>query len=540
MKKLFSALALTSLIFVLFLGGCDNRRQGAGVPEAGKTSGPGTPPAGRNTGDSGTIVEGTINGGGGRGVRCKGNGRETLEFLDLFEARALGATLLPVPTNEEAALDLAIDVLARHAHTPGMIPVAEYAKILKVELKNKWLSKFRFLKGGETLRMIDDSHEVIKQAGCEAVQLAVYYESMILIDKKLWDQLDNLSKAAVWIHELVYQIERQAGRTNSISTRILVGQLFSTKGSRARMSGIPEDPKKFVLCGLWEDRLPIGSAYAYDSGDDYGSRGIEIVFEEIPGTSSIMRKSVSFQNAQLNDLESPEEGNTFDGQLEVDSLNEDRTIRIEALGSQGFNFILASRKSGKTTTLNLQCSKRLGVPRPPPPSKVERKTSLPVGPPPVPHEVELKSRYDDVGTYEETATYSFRFMSHDVELTRNNWDLLFEARKDFGDDRFEVNTVTDDDSFIFDIKSAEGKCESADPCEIAKNLQFAKDNSGQKNARAGEGRTVPVAKGHCYLVASQDRDGSINALFEVKDHVKSTSAVIHKIKVLNAAPKCEK
>ena len=71
-------------------------------------------------------------------------------------------------------------------------------------------------------------------------------------------------------------------------------------------------------------------------------------------------------------------------------------------------------------------------------------------------DVMMISRYN-YGSYETTATYSFRKMTHDVNLTRNNWDVLFEAREDFKD-YFRANTVTDDQSSIYDLGP---RCEGA-------------------------------------------------------------------------------
>lgn len=543
MGKLNFALAATSLILTLIIGGCDGRRQGAAalgqIDNSGPSRSTGTPSGGPAGGQPADIIEGTINGGGGRGIRCKANGKETLESLDLFEARAVGLTLLSVPPTEEAALDLAIELLAKHLRSPGMISHEEFVKVLKAMLKKEWLTKFRFLDGTKSLRMINDSHEVIKQSGCEAVQIAVYYESTILIDKKLWDQLDNLSKAAVWMHELVYHMERQNGRTNSISTRILIGQLFSKQGSRPRMDGIPEDQKKHVRCTLYDEKQSIGSAYAYEPPDGQNDPGTQMVFEELPNSTAVLRISAFFRRIKLIDLENPEGAQTFVASLEVDSLNEDREVRISIDPEKLRTLTLSSRKTGKSSAFKFECSQRLGMPPVPPPEKVDRVTNIPVGPPAIPSEVEMKSRYDGVGTYETTATYNFRFMTHDFEVTRNNWDVLFEARKDLRDDYFNVNTVTDDDSFIFELKPGEGKCELADPCEIANHLRYAKENSGQKDNRQGEHRQANVAKGRCYLISSQDRDGSILVTFEVKEHTKAISTIIHKIKVLPAAPKCE-
>lgn len=127
-------------------------------------------------------------------------------------------------------------------------------------------------------------------------------------------------------------------------------------------------------------------------------------------------------------------------------------------------------------------------------------------------EVTMISRYN-FGSYETTATYSFRKMTHDVGLTRNNWDILFEARGDF-QDYFETNTVTDDRSTILDLGTQ---------CDIsAQALQGDQNQLGRAN----------VVEGHCYLALVSDRDGSATVIFKVKKHVKSFAVVLSDINVL--------
>lgn len=130
-------------------------------------------------------------------------------------------------------------------------------------------------------------------------------------------------------------------------------------------------------------------------------------------------------------------------------------------------------------------------------------------------DVMLMSRYGGVGSYETTATYSFRKMTHDVNLTRNNWDILLEAREDFKADYFETETVTDDRSRIYDLG------DNCDPFLI--NLSKAPPASSRAN----------VVQGHCYLVIGQDSDGSVVATFKVKTHVKSLLTILSDVKVLS-------
>ncbi len=127
-------------------------------------------------------------------------------------------------------------------------------------------------------------------------------------------------------------------------------------------------------------------------------------------------------------------------------------------------------------------------------------------------DIALISRYN-IGNY-HTATYSFRKMTADVNLTRNNWDVLFEARADFND-FFEGDTVTDDRSSIYDLGPV---CKDA----ISK---ISANEVGPSRAN--------VIEGNCYLLIVRDSDGTATVLFKVKKHVKSLMVVLSDIIVLN-------
>ncbi|WP_413942699.1 hypothetical protein [Bdellovibrio sp. HCB-162] len=145
--------------------------------------------------------------------------------------------------------------------------------------------------------------------------------------------------------------------------------------------------------------------------------------------------------------------------------------------------------------------------------------------------VELISRYNG-GNY-VTATYSFKYMTRDnVELTRNNWEILFEAREDFAD-HFRVNTVVDDFSFIFDL--GEKSCKEINskyPDEKATRPLVWLAYTDVDPYDLPPTREALVKENHCYLSYNNDSEGTVVTLFHVKSHVKSKSVVLDEIDVL--------
>ncbi len=146
-------------------------------------------------------------------------------------------------------------------------------------------------------------------------------------------------------------------------------------------------------------------------------------------------------------------------------------------------------------------------------------------------DVTLVSRYTG-GDY-VSASYSFRHLSQDVELTRNNWEVLFEGREDF-EDYFQVNTVVDDNSFIYDL----GQKSCADIKSSYPGDRKSRPLVWLAYSDASPSDLVPTSKakvqvGHCYLTYNNDEDGRVVALFHVKSHEKSRTVTLDEIEVLN-------
>lgn len=147
-------------------------------------------------------------------------------------------------------------------------------------------------------------------------------------------------------------------------------------------------------------------------------------------------------------------------------------------------------------------------------------------------DVTLISRYTG-GTY-TTATYSFRHMSQDVNVTRNNMEILFEGREDFAADFFETNTVVDDHSFIYDLgKRSCASIQSSVPGDRKSRPLVWLAYSDADPSNLAHANRASVNVGHCYLAYNNDEDGRVVTLFNVKAHVKSKSVTINEIEVLN-------
>ena len=180
-------------------------------------------------------VDGTINGGGGKAVICTKGGVQTVETLDLYEAHSSspGLTLIDMPDDAESAIAIFADRIAKQRWNTSTIPIAEFKAVLIKEFRKR-LAEIEFLKDGQSLKFVPDSHEVIHDHDCHVVQVAAYYgEALLLVDLFIWNQMRWRDRIALFAHELVYLMARQNGETDSISTRRFIGRLFSTAGIRA-------------------------------------------------------------------------------------------------------------------------------------------------------------------------------------------------------------------------------------------------------------------------------------------------------------------
>lgn len=228
-----------------------------------------------STSSSNNQIEGTVNGGGGKGVLCKKNGQETLEILDLYEGRVLYGQKYSQKFSslDEALTKIQKDYLAYFSEplertTDGNAAGAgpsykeSVEKALALEI-SRTREKIKFIDSSKTLKPTNDANEAVVEAECSSAQIAVYYdENILLVDKKLWDKLDYLNQAALLYHEIRYKKARAKGETNSVKTRRIVANLFSDAGLNFKL-GVPKEEVYFV------------TAYGCPSADEPGANLVD-------------------------------------------------------------------------------------------------------------------------------------------------------------------------------------------------------------------------------------------------------------------------
>ncbi|MBL8921676.1 MAG: hypothetical protein JNJ54_22645 [Myxococcaceae bacterium] len=131
---------------------------------------------------------------------------------------------------------------------------------------------------------------------------------------------------------------------------------------------------------------------------------------------------------------------------------------------------------------------------------------------------------DSDGAYwSAAASFEHGGISGSDKLTGNDWDLLFGNDPDPSGDLFDVNTVTDDRSFIVDLgeRPLRDAPETVNPDAFpAQRGTIAVDAAVQAHSGA------KVAEGHVYWVRTNDSNSSLVTLVGVQKHVKNQSVTI--------------
>lgn len=167
-------------------------------------------------------------GNGGYAIVCRDNSGEitSAELLDIYEGRVLYKRSYAVDMNSTSEL---IEVAKSR--------IGDYGSFLNK--LNKELSLINqnliFIPNGNELEPTDDAFPPIKKKGCQFEQLANYTNiGEVLVSQEIYDNLDNVNKAALFIHEAVYAIRRKAvGDENSQISRRIVAQLMATNPDTA-------------------------------------------------------------------------------------------------------------------------------------------------------------------------------------------------------------------------------------------------------------------------------------------------------------------
>jgi hypothetical protein len=191
---------------------------------------------------------GAISGGGGKAVVCRdSNGAiKSATTLDLYEGKILYSLYLPESDDPvDVQVKKALTVIPTNSDPSwggGMIPINYERKF--VEDYTVSVRQNMHISYGTVLQPIDDANVVAIPRGCQAEQLANYFnDHNILINGDIWDKLSATAKASLILHEAVYANERSLGATTSLRSRHIVASLFdpTTKWVDI-LDGLPANP----------------------------------------------------------------------------------------------------------------------------------------------------------------------------------------------------------------------------------------------------------------------------------------------------------
>lgn len=253
---------ITVLLMLPFLWACSEKHNHV-------HNSPAPSPESSQETDGGVIVEGVINGGGGKGVLCQRGDQQVLEVLDIYEGRSVYGQSYEKIENLKFE-ELKVNLLQKfYDHFSGGV-TKSYEDEDNPDPVQKILDEAKFTSEGQSLKSTNDSDEAFVAQGCELVQIAVYYdEAVLIIDKKLWEQLDDFNKVALLIHEGIYSTMRRMGETNSISTRRLLSHLISDQGLQSVWGeGFPGFTEDVLTCYQRSKERYKSEFYLYQDGDD--------------------------------------------------------------------------------------------------------------------------------------------------------------------------------------------------------------------------------------------------------------------------------
>lgn len=183
-------------------------------------------------GDNGPLpqIVGGLVGNGGDAILC-GNDPQTVESFDLFEARFMGNRR---PDLGDATLPFAQKIDLVVSRWQRVDPIA--AQRLRTSI-DSFMRYASFLPDINLDNIADEGSPIFIPLHCALRQLAMQFAderlpsgTRFVINKDLFDSLDEDNKAALILHEILYSEARQKGATNSANVRFLNSTMLSSEG----------------------------------------------------------------------------------------------------------------------------------------------------------------------------------------------------------------------------------------------------------------------------------------------------------------------
>lgn len=172
------------------------------------------------------LAGGDIVGNGGDAVVCKSKRTiDTVEMLDLYEARIFRGWKLVAPS-PLPPVEQAVEALAPLQN----LDPARYARL---RIRVEGFMADTVLMPDADLEDISDSEELFIPKDCDVEQIVIRRKNILpkekrfVVNKTLWDEMDEQNQAALILHEVIYEEHFLAGEPNSLTARYLTGLLMS-------------------------------------------------------------------------------------------------------------------------------------------------------------------------------------------------------------------------------------------------------------------------------------------------------------------------
>lgn len=178
-------------------------------------------------------------GNGGVLLKCLEDDRVYYKSYDLAELSILTSEK-PLYSDKKNYLEKSYDIIGR------LTKINPNRKALYESYVHSFLKEAHFLPRGVRLDRTEDIAFGLFPKNCEIVQAIVQKDldlvvpgKRFIIDVDIWDALDENTKAALVVHEVIYReaLEPQNGHTHSIYTRKLNQLLHSTHFSELTLEG---------------------------------------------------------------------------------------------------------------------------------------------------------------------------------------------------------------------------------------------------------------------------------------------------------------
>jgi hypothetical protein len=259
-----------------------------------------------------SAVQGTKDGGGGKGVLCDGR----LRVLDIYEAEEIrhlpaGKTF----TDTEQNLRIYGTRVVRELW-PVALPdeLADY-------LNTQMLSRVSLspIPAGARLPLTHDATVPPLPSNCVEVQIAViseqevtpvYGDPVVHVDSEYWNMLDPYNQAALMLHESIYRYLRSSeGVALSDDTRMLIGTLMSETSRKPMFEPIWNNPSDLLICNVKLKQADRSGKRQYElygvEERRRGQKGLAIYFRTLDGLTMLGRTQAFIPGASLKGLQSP-------------------------------------------------------------------------------------------------------------------------------------------------------------------------------------------------------------------------------------------